>query len=600
MDIRNRSTGKRQWVLAPFGLPFAGAGLAMLWFLVVAPLQEWRDARNWEPVAAQVLSAELVENRDSDGATYRAAASYRYTYGGNDYQNDRVALQGGSDNMGSFQQDLAAELQRAAASGEPYTVYVNPRAPSQSVANRELRTGLLTILTVFGSIFAAVGIGLIVFGLRARDAGSTGIAAVSEPWRERTEWASPEIRTSAGRGALVLWAVALFWCGISGVATVAAWDEVVHKGNYPALLVLLFDLVGIGLLWWAIHATIAARRFGELVLRLDPHPGSIGGDVGGMIDLPIAPDPDRAVAMTLSCQHVYTRRSGKNTETKRDALWSDSRHFLVEPTMDGRSRVHFAFAVPEGLPVSSPASGDYHEWTLALDCALPGVDLSRSFTIPVFATATKTRLASRVRESQAESLAHLETLMNLAQIAGGIALDFRAGRHWRGGVGVAAFGSLFAAVPAFMWYADDVPLLFLLLFGGVFGLVGLACIAGGLWMAGNRLQVEIDTAEVRIQRDLCGVRVHQRATPRADIAGIVCTRESTVTAGNKVTVYYALALKLLDGSAMAIGDGFRGYGEAGRAAAAIGTYTGLPFLGEHDKRTAFAARKQAWLERQKR
>ncbi|MFP5441560.1 MAG: DUF3592 domain-containing protein, partial [Gammaproteobacteria bacterium] len=512
----------------------------------------------------------------------------------------RVALQGGSDNMGSFQQDLAAELQRAAASGEPYTVYVNPRAPSQAVANRELRTGLLTILTVFGSVFAAAGIGLIVFGLRARDSGSTGIAAASEPWRERAEWASPEIRTSAGRGALVVWAFAMFWCAISGIATVAAWDEVVHKGNYPALLVLLFDFIGIGLLWWAIHATIAARRFGELVLRLDPHPGSIGGDVGGMIDLPIPPDPDRTVAMTLSCQHVYTRRSGKNTETKRDVLWSDSRHFLVEPTMDGKSRVHFAFAVPAGLPVSSPSSSDHHEWKLDLDCALPGVDLSRSFAIPVFATATKTRLGPRVRESQVESLAHLETLMNLAQLAGGISLDFHAGRHWRGGLGVMVFGSLFAAVPVFMAYAGNVPWLFLLLFGGVFGLIGLACIAGGLWMAGNRLRVEIDAAEVRIRRDLFGVRVHERAAPRADVAGIVCTRESTVTAGNKVTVYYALALKLADGSTLPAGDGFRGYGEAGRAAATIGTYTGLPFLGEHDKHTAFAARKQAWLERQKR
>lgn len=600
MDISTMNrTGKRSWGLALFGLPFAGAGLAVLWFLALSPLLEWHGMRDWTPVEAQLLEAQLLTHTDSDGSdTYRATARYRYRYDGNDYSNDRVAVQGGADNIGDFQQTLGATLEQALARSQSITVFVNPAAPQQAVINRELRTGFMAMAGVFGLIFAGVGVGLIVFALRTRS-GDTGVVDAVAPWRERTEWNSPEIRSRAGAGLVFIWIFTLIWCGMTAVATVAAFQEIVGKGNQAAWLVLLFDLAGVGLLAWAIHATISARKFGELVLRLDPHPGSIGGDVGGMIDLPVTHDPALTVAMTLSCTRIYTRRSGKNSETARDAVWSDSRQFFTEVAADGSSRLHFCFPVPSGLPVSGVPSSDYHEWKLDISCELPGVDLTRAFEIPVFATATKTRVASRVRESQTESLAHLETLMNLEQISDGIALDFHAGRHWRGGLGVMLFGALFAGVPVFMWYVADAGMVLTLLFGGIFGLIGLVCIGAGLWMAGNRLRVEIDRVEVRIHRALFGIPVQQRAFPRDSLLGIVGSRNGSVTSGNQVTVYYDLSLKSADGTTLQIGDGFRGYGEATRAAGVIGTYTGLPFLGEQDRATAFAARKKAFLEQRK-
>lgn len=584
----------RNGCLMLFGIPFAAVGLGLLAFKVVPDVAEWQAMKAWQPVPAQVLVAELQEHRGDDSTTYEATGRYRYSYGGRDYESDRVALGSGADNLGDFQQDLAAQLQRAQGSGETVTAWVNPEQPAQAVINRELRLGQLAFFIAFGLVFAVVGIGVIAAGFFVRG-GSTGVVDAAQPWRSRKEWASPEIRAGGKGTAVAAWFIALIWCGISGIATVAGYDEFVNKQNTAALLVLLFDVVGIGLLYWAIHATLAARRFGELVLRLDPHPGSIGGDVGGMIDIPVAHSDQRAVAMTLTCMHVYTRRSGKNSETRRDALWSDTRYFFGEPTMDGKSRVHFAFAVPDGLPVSTAADNDYHEWTLSLACELPGVDLSRSFEIPVFATAAKTRLLSRVRESQEESLAHLETLMNLQQIAGGVSMDYRAGRHWQGGLGIILFGLVFGAVPVFMFYVDDMAGFAPVMFGVIFGLVALACVAGGLWMLGNRLQVAIDETGLRLQRHLFGVPVQTLTVPRHDLAGIHAVRAGSATSGSKVTVYYSLQLKLNDGSLHGIGDGFRGYGEAGRAAEAIAAFTRLDFLGEADKGAAFAARKAAFL-----
>lgn len=586
MDIQvsnNSGSGKdgRRWTLALFGLPFALAGLGVLLFLAAPMVLDWHRMQSWEPVPAQVLAANLVSSRSDNNSstTWRATARYRYSYGGNDYEGDRVAILGGGDNIGDFQQALGNRLQQARDRGEPITVYVNPEAPQQAVVSRDLRGGQLALLTVFGLVFAAVGIGLILSVLFARD-GATGVVDPAAPWESRREWNSPGIRSSATAGVVAAWFFALVWCAISGVASSFALDEFLARGNKAALVVLLFDAVGAWLLVWAVRQTLAARRFGDLVLQLDPHPGSIGGDVAGMIDLPLPYDAARAVTMTLACQHVYVRRSGKNSETQRDAQWSDTRHFLGEPTANGTTRVYFRFPVPAGLPVSSAPSADYYCWNLDLECRVPGVDLSRAFEVPVFATATTTRIGNRVRESQVELLAHLERLMNAEQIPGGVAMDYHAGRAWKGGAMLALFGAIFALVPVLMYRYGGTSWPMLVLFGGVFGLVGLGCIGGGLWMAGNRLQVEIDAAGARLKRDLFGVRVADRNLPRASIEGIVARRGGSMSAGNRVTVFYVLALKTTDGSTFAIGDGFRGYGEAQRAAETVGTFTSLPFLGE--------------------
>ena len=81
------------------------------------------------------------------------------------------------------------------------------------------------------------------------------------------------------------WAFAIFWNAISAVTPFIAYREVVSNDNYIALVALLFPLVGIGLLIWALRRTFEWRRFGPAPVTLDPFPGSIGGHVGGTVDI---------------------------------------------------------------------------------------------------------------------------------------------------------------------------------------------------------------------------------------------------------------------------------------------------------------------------
>ena len=72
-----------------------------------------------------------------------------YSFDGHSYAGDRVALQSGSDNIGSYHQRVYAELTRYQQSAKPFRCYVNPTAPAESILYRELRWGLVGLHLAF-------------------------------------------------------------------------------------------------------------------------------------------------------------------------------------------------------------------------------------------------------------------------------------------------------------------------------------------------------------------------------------------------------------------------------------------------------------------
>lgn len=584
------SKGKRaRWGLVLFGLPFAAVGGFMFVMALVPTLHDAWRMQQWIPVEAEVVSAELKTSPsdDSDDSdTFQAVAHYRYRYDGADYDGHRVAINDeGSDNIGNFQQQRAAELMAARNAGVPVQVWVNPDDPSESVYHRGIRAGLLGMYALFTFVFGGVGIGLIVYGLRYRD-GATGVVSPDRPWETRTAWASPEIRASQGGTAKLLWFFALFWCALSAPANFFIGEEIA-KGNYAILVILLFDAVGIGLVAAAIHQTISARRFGEPVLRMDPHPGAVGavgavaGTVGGHVDVRVPYQADRVFTVTLSAVRTWVSGSGKNRSTRNQVLWQDVRRLYGEPAGEGETRIWFAFEPPAGLPVSQAPSDDYSHWQLRATCELPGVDFGRDWELPVFATgaAGTGTPRRRMRTAAAEEAAAVEQLTGFTQTAGGAAMEFRAGRQWGWGLGTLVFGGIFTAVGiGLLVGGDDWTAQWVI--APVFLLVGLLCDGIAFWMLGNRLRVEADAEGVRLRRWLFGIPVMNRLVRREDIAGVGFCRGSTAQVAERVIQYYDLALSLKDGRRFDIGDGLEGSGQAQRAAEAFATYARLAVLGE--------------------
>lgn len=397
-------------------------------------------------------------------------------------------------------------------------------------------------------------------------------------------------------GARGAWLFALVWCALSLPATWVIPEEIA-KGNWPILLILLFDVVGIGLLAWAVRISGSARKFGAVALTLDPHPGAIGGDVAGYIDIPVAHDPAQAFHVSLACTRSWVSGSGKNRSTRHESKWQDEKWLHAEPRDAQHVRLWFRFEPPAGLPVSEEPSDDYHHWTLHLAADLPGLDLARHYDLPVFATGARSHgaTAARVQVSLVRDLAAIEARTGFRQVPGGAAMDFRAGRNLVAAlVAIFIVGGIFGGVGAGV-LLSDADIVTRLVIGVVFSAIGVVGLLSGTWYLGNSLQVEADDGGARVQRWLFGIPVGQQVFARADIEGIGIVRGSTTTVGTRTTVRYDLVMKTRDGNTHGIGDGFRGSTQATMAAETFARYARLAFLGEIDRSEAFAARKAAYL-----
>ena len=376
-----------------FALPFFSVGVWMLWSLS-STFYATYQMRSWVPVEAQVLSAGYRTNSGSDSDTYQAYAEYKYSYGGAYLIGDRVGIGGGSDNIGSYQQDMGNRLSRARANGAPITVYVDPREPTSSIVDRDLRWGMIGFKSIFLFVFGGVGLFLLIAVWRApKEKDKTLPQYQSSPWLLNDKWQTATILSSSKMAMWGAWGFAAIWNLISAATPFLAYREVVEKENYLALIALLFPLVGIGLIVWAVRRTLEWRRFGPAPLTLDPFPGSIGGHVGGSIDAALPFDATTRFEMTLTNIHHYYSGSGKNRSRKEKALWQDVQIAHAAHGSTG-TRLTFRFDVPEDLDASDaePEGDSYYAWRLNLKAELPGADLDRDYDQSLIHISEPTRL----------------------------------------------------------------------------------------------------------------------------------------------------------------------------------------------------------------
>ncbi|MCB1037705.1 MAG: DUF3592 domain-containing protein, partial [Acidobacteria bacterium] len=226
-----------------FSLPFAAVGVFM-GHLAFRSLSAWQEMRSWQEVPALILEASLETSSSSDSDTFSVRARYEYTFEGQHYTGDRVAIHGGSDNIGSFHQRVAAELGRYRDSGKPFRCFVDPEAPRRSILYRELRPGLLAFYGLFVVLFGGAGfgmMGLAVWGRRRiRSDEKTRAALPDEPWKWRPEWKEGRIVSGSRKVMIGAWVFAGLWNLISSPLIFVLPKEVLERKNYPALLGILF------------------------------------------------------------------------------------------------------------------------------------------------------------------------------------------------------------------------------------------------------------------------------------------------------------------------------------------------------------------------
>jgi hypothetical protein len=559
-----------------FALPFFGVGVWMLWS-ISSTMFDASQMASWTQVEARLSSAGYETHRGDDSDTYQAYAKYTYTYQGQTYVGHRVSISGGADNIGDYQQDIGRDLSNALARGEAIFVYVDPDNPSDAIIDRSIRWAMIGFKSIFVFVFGGVGLGLLILIWRApKEKDKNDPKFAGKPWLLNDDWQTATIRSSSKTSMYAMWGFAAFWNLVSAPLPFVMYDEVVNKKNYIALIALLFTAVGIALLVWAIRRTLEWKRFGATPVVLDPFPGSIGGHVGGTIDIGVPFNAANEFMVTLTNIHSYTSGSGKNRSQKEKAAWQDALVAHAEPGTRG-TKLTFRFDVPEGQDESDTDKDDsYHLWRLNLSAELDGTDIDRSFEIPVYATATKSRQLSNVaversREKQEAAFdkAILETV-RIEHDAGGRRMIYPMGRYLGSSLGVIIVSAAFAAVGWWLIVNEGARV-----FGSVFGGIGVLVGIAAVYTMSNSLEVSRDSNGIKTVRRILGIPIKRSFMRRDEF--VKFTRRSSFQSqnGGKHVMYYSIYATDSEGDKVVVGEGFKGETQAKAATRLIGKELGL-------------------------
>ena len=569
-----------------FSLPFIGVGVWMCWSLGSMFSDAWQ-MRDWVPIEAELTRAGYTSHAGDDTYTYEAYAEYRYSYLGQIYTGNRVGLSSSADNIGEYQRDTGRRLSDALANGTLIIVYVDADDPGQAIIDRSLRWGLIGFKSIFLLIFGGAGLALFIYSWRAPKAKDRSKPEYQrEPWLLNDAWQSATIRSGSKATMWAAWVFAGIWNLISAVMPFIAYREITQNQNYVVLVALLFPLVGIGLIVWAVRRTREWRRFGPTPVTLDPYPGSIGGHVGGTIDLPMTFDADARFTLSLSSIHSYISGKGKNRSRKEKANWQDSQVAHAESVTLANSsgnsmgtRLSFRFDVPEGLDPSDAVQDEdeYYLWRLHLEAELPGANLDRDYEIPVYPTATSSRHLSersinRVKKKQSSDTEQsIRDRVNLRRDISGPRMLYPIGRNLGSSLAWLLFGGIFTTVGWVMLTSADQTV-----FGIVFGGIGLLIVLGCLYAMLNSLEISTDGSALLSVRRIMGIAVSRKRIPRNLIAKLEAKSSMQTQSGKKHVMHFSIHAISRQGDKMVVGEGFKGRSEADAATSLIAREFDLP------------------------
>jgi hypothetical protein len=560
-----------------FALPFAGVG-AWMGYSIAANLTDAWQMRQWVPVQGTLQKAGYETHSGDDSYTYKAYADYSYEFAGQRYTSDRVAIAGGADNIGDYQQDMGRYLSGIHNRRQSVVVYVDPDNPSDAIIDRSVRWGLIGFKSIFLFTFGGVGLGLIIFVFRSPEEKDPSDPQYRDaPWLANDKWQTAVIKSNSKTAMWAGWAFAAFWNLVSAPLPFVIYTEVTEKNNLPALLGLMFPLVGIGLISWAVIRTLEWNRFGPAPVTLDPFPGSIGGHVGGTIDVNLQYDANVQFSLTLTSLHSYISGSGKDRSRKESPEWQDTQVAHVTSGAKG-SRLSFRFSVPDNLQESAADQSEesYYLWRLNLKAELPGVDLDRDYEIPVYATGANSRDLSEFSIKEARTaqskidIKAIEKLVNLSYEAGGRAMRFPMGRNLLGGFSGLIFGAIFTGVGWYLIKYEGHPIM-----GGVFGLMGLLIVLSAFYMVLNSLEVSQEGSDIRTVRRILGIPVKRGQMRRADFIKFKKKASSKTQSGKQHTIYYTISAVDRNGEKLVVGEGFKGASQADAAADFVAEMFGL-------------------------
>lgn len=426
---------------------------------------------------------------------------------------------------------------------------------------------------LFAITFGGVGFGGITAALAGRrklkEQAALEASHPDSPWLWRSDWASGRIVDSSRATMFTAWTFAALWNLISFPSAFLAVRAAIQEGNHAALLALLFPLVGIGLLVWAVRSTLRHRKYGVSRLELSTIPSVVGRTLTGMVRAPARVQPDDGFQVTLSCVRRVTT-GGEDKSTSESILWQEERRVMGEPSRTAaamETHIPVAFRLPpEAEACDDTDSNNRVLWRLRLSATVPGVDYESHFEVPVFRTSASDQPLSadeeRITQDPLAGTGYHQPADSRIVVTAnrrGTEVLFPAARNPGAATSLTFFLLLWLGCIALQMYFRA-PLVFPIV-TGIFGLLILIGVLD-LWLEVSRVTVDAGTLTWATGYLFPG---RERALHGSEIADVIAS--TGMQAGR--TVYYDVTVVQKNGKKIKVGHSVRDKREADWLAATI-------------------------------
>src|SRR5208282_911503 len=201
------------------------------------------------------------------------------------------------------------------------------------------------------------------------------------PWMWREDWARGEVRTSARRDANRLTVFAIAWCVATFPILFIAPHRAIRSADYFAIPSLIFPLIGLVMLAWAMRTRRRIRQYGESRFVMASVPGQIGGSLAGSIHPDKPPAAGQRVALELACINRTSRGTWHNLTTWDWILWRAEQTSMSDST--GSIPVAFLIA-SDCRPTDDSNPKSRIVWRLSAKASGAAGRYRAEFEVPVF------------------------------------------------------------------------------------------------------------------------------------------------------------------------------------------------------------------------
>ena len=526
-----------------FGLLFFVSGLGVNIATTGMMTVKYFATSNWQKTPAQLTMLDLKVRR-GESTTYTVKTKYSYYFQGAQYEGDRVALRNGSDNIGSYWQDIYRQLQQDRSNGT-VTAWVNPSEPNEALLDRTFRWSQVIFGLVFLVMFCIPGFGIMLFAAKA-----------GKPEHEvRQEAKQYGFKSNEKVGHRVLFWFGSIFFSVGVLILSLLLPDIINEGEYGGLALLLFVIAGGWIMAWALKIKKNYQIIGPSPLFISPFPGIIGGQVGGAFKL-AARTNNQPINIVLTCKKKV--KSGKKTRTT--LVWQDTMPGYVETTSSG-SRVSFVFDCPADLPGSTPSS---IFWEVRAEGQVSAqaktIPLERNWIIPV-ENATAVASTVRIPEQflrQQEQLeeqaieANATDLIQFKQQGRFLEVDNVGERPIGSAFFLASFGLVFGGAGVFTITQDWWP-------GYIFAVVGAIFIYSGIFLLGRDIDIKVDIGlrTLYMRRKWFGIVLYKRKIMLFEPSQFSIKKTSSSSDRKTLNEYYKVEVKDKDKKIL-LAEGIKG------------------------------------------